>query len=74
MNKARRKEIAKAVSLMEQARAILEEVRDDEQDDYENMIEALQNGERGEQSLGYIDALDASIDNLENDVGELIRD
>lgn len=49
MNKQRRNRIAEALELISQARGILEEVKDEEQESYENLPESLQYGERGEQ-------------------------
>lgn len=49
MNKQRRNRIAEALELISQARDILEEVKDEEQESYENLPESLQYGERGEQ-------------------------
>ena len=48
MNKQRRNRIAEALELISQARDILEEVKDEEQESYENLPESLQYGERGE--------------------------
>lgn len=65
MNKLRRKEIARAIELMEQARGILETVRDEEQEAFDNMPEGLQSSERGEAMEGYIFTLEEYMDNLD---------
>lgn len=44
MNKQRRNRIAEALELISQARGILEEVKDEEQESYENLPESLQYG------------------------------
>lgn len=62
MNKARRKEIARAIELIEEAREILENVRDEEQDAFDNLPESLQSSERGEAMEEYISTLDDFID------------
>jgi len=62
MNKARRKEIARAIELIEEAREILENVRDEEQDAFDNMPESIQSSERGEAMEEYISILDDFID------------
>lgn len=62
MNKARRKRIAEAAELLDQARGILEEVRDEEQEAHDSLPESLQNGERGEEMEAYIDALASAGD------------
>ena len=67
MNNIRRKEIQKAITLMEAAKEILEAVRDEEQEALDNMPESLQYSERGEQMQEYISTLDDKIDYLETD-------
>lgn len=62
MNAARRKEIERAIDLLYQAKEIIENVRDDEQDAYDNMPESLQNSERGERMSENVDALDNAAD------------
>ena len=74
MNKLRRKEIAKAIELMEEAREILETVRDEEQEAYDNMPESLQNSERGETMEEYISTIEGCMDNLETDALQEIVD
>lgn len=48
MNKERRKQIATAVELLEQAAVILEECYEAEQEYYDNMPESLQQGDKGQ--------------------------
>lgn len=48
MNKVRRKRLAEALDLISQAKDILEEVKDEEQDAFDNLPENFQYGERGE--------------------------
>lgn len=67
MNKIRRKEIARAIELMEQAREILESVRDEEQEAYDNMPESLQGSERGEAMDGYIWTIEEVMESLDTD-------
>ena len=69
MNKLRRKQIAEAIELIEQAMSILEQVRDDEQEAFDNMPESLQGSERGEAMEEYIYTLEEFLDAL--DVDEL---
>lgn len=68
MNKARREKIAEALSLLSQARTIIEDVQTEEQDAFDNMPEGLQSGERGEtmsRGLEYLDAAVSSFDDIE---------
>lgn len=67
MNKQRRKEIAKAIDLIEQAREILENVKDEEQEAFDNMPESIQVSERGEQMEDYIYTIEEIIGNLDTD-------
>lgn len=66
MNKERRKRLAKAYGLIEEVKAILEEVKDDEIESYENLPESFQNGERGEEMQGYIEMLDEAYNYLDD--------
>lgn len=68
MNAARRKEIERAIDLLYQAKEIIENVRDDEQDAYDNMPESLQYSERGERMSENVDALDNAADNDIEDI------
>lgn len=69
MNKLRRKEIAKAIELIEQAYEILEIAKEDEQDAFDNMPESLQQSERGETMEEYISIMEDMLEAL--DVDEL---
>lgn len=67
MNKFRRKQIEKAIVLIDEAREILEEARDEEQEAFDNMPESLKTSERGEAMEGCISTLEEFIDNLDTD-------
>lgn len=43
----------------------IEEVRDEEQEAYDNMPESLQNGEKGELAQAAIDAMESAISDIE---------
>jgi hypothetical protein len=58
MNDARRKEIQRALTLIEQAKDILRETLLQEQDDFDSMPEDLQNDETGQRAEDAIDALE----------------
>lgn len=59
MNNDRRKEINKAISLLQEAMSILEATHSEEQEYYDNMPENLQSSERGESA-------EMAADNLYN--------
>ena len=67
MNKARRKELAEIISLIEEARERLESVMDEEQEAFDNMPESLQYSERGETMEEYISTMDEMLDALDTD-------
>lgn len=58
MNKQRRIRVKDALELIDRARGILEEVRDEEQESFDNLPEGLQEGEKGERMQENIDALE----------------
>lgn len=72
MNKDRRKEIARAVALVEEIRAQLDEarqavegIRDEEQDYFDNMPESLRGGDKGDRAQEAIDALENATSEME---------
>lgn len=62
MNKARRAMLQKAIEAIDEARALIEECRELEQEAFDNMPESIQCGERGEQMENYIYSMDEMID------------
>lgn len=58
MNKARRKELGRAFDLCCEAQEILEAVKEEEQEAYENLPENFRYGERGEEMQGYIEMIE----------------
>lgn len=66
MNKSRRKKLAAARQLVDQARAILEEVRDEEQEAFDNLPESIQASEKGQAMDETVSAIQDLADELEN--------
>ena len=58
MNDARGKEIQRALTLIGEAKGILELATTQEQDDFDNMPEDLQNDDEGERAQDTVDALE----------------
>ena len=58
MNDARRKEIQRALTLIGEAKGIIELALSQEQDDYDNMPEDLRNDDLGERAEEVVDALE----------------
>ena len=71
MNKSRRATLQEALNKISEARALIEEVRDEEQEAFDNMPEGLQCSERGEQMEEYCYSMDFVIDSLEGYESEL---
>lgn len=66
MNKERRKRLAEAFEKIGEVREILEGVKDEEQEAYDNLPENFQNGERGEEMQNYIEMIDEACGYLED--------
>jgi hypothetical protein len=64
MNRERRKRLA-ALKL-DEVKAELESIRDEEQEAYDNMPESLQDGERGEAMAAIVDALEEVVSALDS--------
>ena len=65
MNKARREAISKVLDKLNEIGLDLSQVRDEEQEAYDNMPESLQNSEKGNMMEENIDVLDSAIYSLE---------
>lgn len=66
MNKERRARIMKAMNMINDARVILEQTRDEESDYFENMPDSLKESERGVAAEEAADKLSEVVDDLEN--------
>lgn len=58
MNKIRRKRLAEAYESIQKAQEIIEEVKEEEEESYDNLPDSFRDGERGEEMQGYIEMLD----------------
>lgn len=65
MNKARRKELERAIELMGEARDIIEDCKFEEEEYLENMPENLQYSEKHEMAESAVENMEESIDKLE---------
>ena len=65
MNKNRRAKISEAVSILETALKIVEVVRDEEQDCFNNMPENLESSYRYEKMENAVDRLDDAVSSIE---------
>ena len=71
MNAQRRKMLGKVSDLISEARTLLEDIRDEEQEAFDNMPESLQASERGEAMEDAISTMDDIISSLEDAESEL---
>ena len=77
MKDARREEIRRVVTLIKEAKSILEGVLDREQDDFDNMPEEVQNDEEGQRVEDVVDALEQAATCCDNAISaceEVLRD
>ena len=66
MNKARREEIARLITEAEELKGMIESIREEEQEYYDNMPESLQQGERGQNAESAVSELEDAIDAMDN--------
>ena len=66
MNKARRKELSRAVELMEEARDIIDNCIVDEQEYLENMPENLQYSEKHDIAEAAVEAMERAVESVED--------
>lgn len=66
MNAARRKELKRALDMLDAAKSILEQVAEEEQEAYDNLPEGIQDSERGEQIYDNADTLSGYMDDLDD--------
>lgn len=71
MNKQGRKRLAEAALLIEQAKDIIVEVREEEEEKLENMPESFRNGEKGEQMETYIEYLNEAEEKADDAICNL---
>lgn len=66
MNKENRSELNKAIDLINEAKAIIESVKDGEQDKFDNLSEGLQQTENGQKFEEIVSVLDDALNELES--------
>jgi len=71
MNKQRREELLEVVAILDDATSRLQEIRDDEQESFDNLPDGLQCSKTGESMLKAIEELnwfESSIDKFRNGI------
>lgn len=71
MNKARRALLTKAATLIEEARAFIEEAQQGEDEAFNNLPQSLQDSDKGQAMFEAADTLMTVFDNLDDAVFEL---
>lgn len=66
MNKQRRKKLTKAFEMIDEAIKILEEVKNEEDESYENLPDNFRYGDKGEEMKDYIEMLNEASGYLED--------
>lgn len=71
MNNQRRKKIKEGIQLLERAKALFEEVTDEENEAYDNLPEGLQDSEKGETMLDNTSILETQGEAIDDIISEL---
>lgn len=66
MNKERRDRLSDVIASLEEAKDFLEDVKNDEQDAFDNMPVGLQCSERGSKMEDYIELMEDAGDQIDN--------
>lgn len=66
MNRQRRKKLSEAFDLVAKAEEIIDAVKDEESESYENLPDNFRDGDRGEEMQNYIDMMDEVIGYLQD--------
>ena len=66
MNKQRRKRLTEAFNKIAEVMGILEEVKSEEEESYENLPDNFRDGEKGEEMQNYIEMLEEANNYLDD--------
>lgn len=66
MNKERKDRLSDVIASLEEAKDLLEDVKNDEQDAFDNMPVGLQCSERGSKMEDYIELMEDAGDQIDN--------
>lgn len=66
MNKERRDRLSDVIASLEEAKDLLEDVKNDEQDAFDNLPVGLQCSERGSKMEDYIELMEDAGDQIDN--------
>ena len=71
MNAERRKRLTDAIAYINKAVQIIEDVRDDEQDSFDNLPESIQSGDRGMLMEECIQGMDEVLEGLDSCISDI---
>jgi len=71
MNAEKRKELAKAIELMEEAKGIIESISEQEQECFDNLSENLQQSERGQRFSEIASSLSDVVSTIDEAISEV---
>ena len=71
MNKQRRKTIEEVIELLEDAKATLETIAEEEQEAYDNLPQGIQDSERGETMSNNVGEMEEASSTLEDVISQL---
>ena len=71
MNRQRRKRLTEAFEKVSEAMEILEAVKEEENESYENLPDNFRDGDRGEELQGYIEMLEVAYGYLDDAISVL---
>ena len=71
MNRKRRMSLMEIAETLEDLRVAIEELKDEEQEYYDNMPESMQYGERGERAEAAVSSLEDACDSIDNAIDSI---
>lgn len=71
MNRKRRMSLMEIAKTLEDLRVAIEELKDEEQEYYDNMPESMQYGERGERAEAAVSSLEDAYDSIDNAIDSI---
>lgn len=71
MNAERREKLDLQIAPLEAVKSTLEDLRDQEQEAFDNMPGSLQNGEKGEKAQEAVNTMDSAISHIEDAISDI---
>ena len=74
MNKIRRKDLERAIKMLEDARDIIDTCKNEEQEAFDNLPEGFQQSDRGEAMEAAVSEMDDAIDEIDRIIDSIQYD